>query len=295
MNTLDKTVDVVHEHEDSLYINADFNIFTKNLIARVEGTFDKSIERDKTIKGLKFIKSTHDEITVLRSQKDKNNVKKINELKHALKLNEIGNIIMTKQLWNNLWFLYNTLQTSIEDRGGFVVPSDKVIKKGEDFFLVKVRGCCKVEVAIQSECNKKKRGIKVRSYFTSDYKGKFIRGSPNYVEYIEMKKDKAEGLRKMIKSIAIRELKEETLIDLNLVDNNRCIVSAFGSDFKCYWTASTRDYVYKDTNDTVITYSVNVNMTCNQYEGLKKILKANAELIQKHIEEKSEISDIIVE
>lgn len=293
MNTPNKIVDVKHKHEDSLFINADFNIFTENLITRIEKSFDDSIERAKTLKALKVVKSTHDEIIELISQNNPDKLDKINGLKHKLKLYEMKNMIKTKTLWNNLWNIYETLQTSYEDRGGYVIPPDKVIKKGEDFFLVKARGCCKVEVAIQSEC--KKKGIKVRSYFNTDINGKSVKGSPNYTEFIEMKKGKVEELRNMIKKIAVRELKEETLIDLNLVDNNRCIVSAFGFDIKCYWTAGTSQFTYKSSNDTVFTYSVNIKMTCNQYEQLKQILKKNAELIQKHIEENSEISNLIVE
>jgi hypothetical protein len=286
---LNQSVIKEHLHSDSLYINADFNIFTMNLINRVKSSFDKSKEQDKAIAGLTSIKKTHDEINTLIALNDPDKSFKITQLKNSLKMDERKNTMQTKLLWNNMWTIYESYQTTIEDRGGFVLPPNKVIKPDEDFYLVKIRGLFKVEVAIRSECN---HGIKVRSYFNTDHKGKFVKGSPNYVEYLNIK---SKGLSNVIQELAIRELKEETLLDLNIVDKKRCIITAFGTEFKCYWSDSKDKFTYKGSKEPTITYSLNIKMSCNQYETLKAIIKVNSELIQKHMELNSEISTIIIE
>jgi len=294
-----------HEYNDSLHINADFNKFTTNLIDRIKTGYSPSIEQKKAIAGLVAVKKTYNDLEELIAIDNPNNSSKINQLKQYLNLkkNKNNNTIQTKALMDNMCIMYKGFQTSKEDCGGFVVPHSG----GKDPYLVKERGHFKVEVAIRSICDhgpvKRTYKIKVRSYFNTDFDGNVIKGSPNYPEYLEILKILKKNpdtknnpeLNKMIKNIANRELKEETLLDLQIIDGKRCIISAFGTVFKCLWNYSYREYTYKSSKEPTKIHTVNVNMNCEQYNALKAIMKTNAELIQRHIEANSEISNLIVE
>jgi len=292
-----------HEYNDSLYINTDFNKFTTNLIDRIKTGYSPSIQQKKAIAGLVAVKKTYNALEELIAIDDPDNSSKIQKLKDSLELEKNNNTIRTNALMDNMCIMYKGFRTSKEDCGGFVVPHSG----GKDPYLVKKRGHFKVAVEIQSICNhgpvQQTYEIKVRSYFYTKFDGNVIRGSPNYPEYLEILKILKKNpdtknnseLNKIIKKIANRELKEETLLDLQIIDKTTCTIKAFGTVFECSWKYSYSEKTYKSSKEPTKIHTVNINMNCEQYNALKAIMKTNAELIQRHIEANSEISNLIVE
>jgi len=292
-----------HEYNDSLHINADFNKFTTNLIGRIETGYSPSIEQKKAIAGLVAVKKTYNYLEELIAIDNPDNSSKIQELKDSLKLEKNNNTIRTKALMDNMSIMYKGFRTSKEDCGSIVLPHSE----GKDPYLVKERGHFKVAVEIRSICNhgpvQQTYKIKVRSYFNTDFDGNVIRGSPNYPEYLEILKILKKNpdtknnseLNKMINNIANRELKEETLLDLQIIDKTTCTIKAFETVFKCSCKYSSSKKTYKSSKEPTKIYTVNITMNCEQYNALKAIMKTNAELIQRHIEANSEISNLIVE
>jgi hypothetical protein len=185
--------------------------------------------------------------------------------------------------------LYDTPQSSIEDKGGYVLPDNVIIKEGEDYYKIREREQIRIHVIIKSECGNQ---IKVRSYFSTIFSGNHIKGGFTFLEFIQMQNGLIDPID-AIKKVASREANEETGIELTFDKKikDACYISVNDLKIRCkYSIESTHNKEQRKFNDYV-----NIKISCNDYTKLKKEMKKNKTLLKKMMESKCEVSSIIIE
>ena len=123
--------------------------------------------------------------------------------------------------------------------------------------------------------------LKVKCYFHGGIRGNPIKG---HLFKSEIDKINTENIIDVVKEASIREVMEETNIKLEFMDDSRCSLNVYNNNI-------IGNYEIIIGNNK---HSVNINLSSNNYELLKKSFNDNFEEHKQFMENTGEISGIIL-
>ena len=123
--------------------------------------------------------------------------------------------------------------------------------------------------------------LKVKCYFHGGIRGNPIKG---HLFKSEIDKINTENIIDVVKEASIREVMEETNIKLEFIDDSRCSLNVYNNNI-------IGNYEIIIGNNK---HSVNINLSSNNYELLKKSFNDNFEEHKQFMENTGEISGIIL-